>query len=265
MKKNIVKEKIRKEIPSIGTWVSSANPLVCEVLCNTGIDWINIESEHSSADLSDIVHCFRAIEHSGVIPFVRVAGNNPLIIKRVLDIGALGVVIPDIKDAEDASKAVAACRYPPLGKRGIGATRPNAIYSDYMDNANNEICVVLMIEDIQAVNKIESIMKVPGIDVIFIGPNDLAATLEVPLGMDNQDPNHKDAVKKILLAGKKYNVPVGIHCGGGEEISRRIADGMLWMPIASDVAVMKIAFQNEILKIKKSFEKKNTSSDGKFY
>ena len=110
MKKNIAKEKIKKGIPSIGTWVSSGNPLVCETLATSGIDWINIECEHSSIDLGELVHCFRAVEHSDIPVFVRVAGSDPLIIKRVVDSGALGIVVPDVKNAEEAKRAVDACR-----------------------------------------------------------------------------------------------------------------------------------------------------------
>jgi 4-hydroxy-2-oxoheptanedioate aldolase len=265
MKKNIAKDKIKNGIPSIGTWVSSGNPLVCETLANTGIDWINIECEHSSIDLGDLIHCFRAVEHTDIPVFVRVAGSDPLIIKRVLDTGALGVVVPDIKNAEEAKRAIDACRYPPEGKRGIGATRPNAVYPDYMDHANEEICVVLMIEDIEAVNRIDSIMEVPGVDVIFIGPNDLAATLNVPLGMDNQHPKHVAAVETVLRAGKRHGIPTGIHCGSPEEISRRIAQGFLWMPIASDVALMRSAFVTSVAKIKETTESTGINSDGKFY
>ena len=231
MKKNIAKEKIKNGIPSIGTWVSSGNPLVCETLATSGIDWINIECEHSSIDLGELVHCFRAVEHSDIPVFVRVAGSDPLIIKRVIDSGALGIVVPDVKNAEEAKRAVDACRYPPVGTRGIGATRPNAIYPDYMDHANEEICVVIMIEDINAVNQIDSIMEVEGVDVVFIGPNDLAATLDVPLGMNNQHPKHVDAVNKVLEAGKRHNIPTGIHCGSPEEVIERIEQGHLWMPL----------------------------------
>ena len=173
--------------------------------------------------------------------------------------------MPDVKNAEEAKRAIDACRYPPLGTRGIGATRPNAVYPDYMQHANEEICVVLMIEDIEAVNKIDSIMEVPGVDVVFIGPNDLAATLGVPLGMDNQHPKHVAAVNKVLEAGKKHGMPTGIHCGTPEEISRRIEQGFLWMPIASDVALMKSAFQTSIKKINDSSSTTEAKSDGKFY
>ncbi len=265
MKKNIAKQKIKNGIPSIGTWVSSGNPLVCETLAGSGIDWINIECEHSSIDLSELVHCMRAVEHTNIPVFVRVAGSDPLIIKRVVDSGALGIVVPDVKNAEEAKRAVDACRYPPVGKRGIGATRPNAIYPDYMKHANEEICVVIMIEDIEAIKKIDSIMQVPGVDAIFIGPNDLAATLNVPLGMDNQHPKHLDAVNTVLEAGKKHGVPTGIHCGTPEEAIRRIEQGFLWMPIASDVALMRGAFSNAIQKVNDSSAKSELKSDGKFY
>ena len=250
MKKNIVKEKIRKNIPSIGTWVSTGDPFVCEVISRLNLDWITIDLEHNAVDFSQLVHCFRAIQGSETIPFVRVPWNDRQVIKRVLDIGALGIVIPDIKDPKDALGAVSACRYPPDGLRGIGASRPNTVYGDnYYQDSNDEICVVLMIEDIKAVEQIEDILNIPGIDVIFIGPNDLASSMGLPLGMDNKHPEHKEAVDKVFKECSKRGIPVGIHCGDGTEVDRRIKEGMLWMPIASDVRLLKFSYEEEIKKI----------------
>ncbi len=250
MKKNLVKEKIKNNIPSIGTWVSTGDPFVCEVISRLGLDWITIDLEHNAVDFSQLVHCFRAIQGSFSTPFVRVPWNDRQVIKRVLDIGAMGIVIPDIKDPEDAMNAVSACRYPPVGLRGIGAGRPNTVYGDdYYQNANHEICVVLMIEDIKAVEKIDDILNVSGIDVIFIGPNDLASSMGLPLGMDNKHPEHKEAVNKVYQACSNRGIPMGIHCGDGKEVEKRINEGMLWMPIASDVRLLKFSFEEELKKI----------------
>ena len=139
------------------------------------------------------------------------------------------------------------------------------IYPDYMDHANEEICVVIMIEDINAVNQIDSIMEVEGVDVVFIGPNDLAATLDVPLGMNNQHPKHVDAVNKVLEAGKRHNIPTGIHCGSPEEVIERIEQGFLWMPLMSELALMRTSFASSMKQIKENSKSSNLKSDGKFY
>ena len=134
-----------------------------------------------------------------------------------------------------------------------------------MKHANEEICVVIMIEDINAVNQIDSIMEVEGVDVVFIGPNDLAATLDVPLGMNNKHPKHMDAVKKVLDAGKRHNIPTGIHCGSPEEVIERIEQGFLWMPLMSEVALMKVSFAESMKQINDRSKSSELKSDGKFY
>jgi 4-hydroxy-2-oxoheptanedioate aldolase len=234
MRKNIVKEKLQRGEPSIGTWVAIGNPLVAEILAHAGFDWLTMDMEHNAIDIESLQNCFYAISTTDTVPFVRVPWNDPQILKRVLDIGAFGVVVPNVKTPEEAEMAVQACRYPPEGFRGVGSIR-GRLYGgpDYFQKANEEIAVILMIEDTQAVRRIAEICNVPGIDSLFIGPNDLAASLGVPVGYDNPHPDHKAAVSQILQTGKRFNVPVGIHCGSAAEVNRRIEEGFQWMPIAS--------------------------------
>ena len=235
MRKNLVKQKLQRGEPSIGTWVSTGNPLVAEILAHTGFDWLAVDMEHNAIDMENLLACFYAISTTDTVPFVRVPWNDPQILKRVLDIGAYGVIVPNIKSPEEAELAVQACRYAPEGFRGVGGIR-GRLYggADYYQKANEEIAVILMIEDSEAVRRIAEICNVPGIDALFIGPNDLASSLGVPPGYDNPHPDHKAAVRHVLETGRRFNIPVGIHCGSGEEVNRRIEEGFLWMPIASD-------------------------------
>ena len=242
-----IKEKLAAGEPAIGTWSSSGDPTVVEVLSRTELDWINLDFEHNPIDVSTAIHSLRAMGGTGKTPFARIPWNDPVWIKRVLDIGFLGVVVPDVKNADDARRAVAAARYRPEGVRGIGSSRGMLIYGDdYYDKANDMVTVVCMIEDIEAVAKIDDILAVPGVDVAFIGPNDLANTLGVPVGNDNKHPDHVAAVQKVVDAGKRAGVPTGIHCGDGAEVARRIEQGMQWMPIGSDVRVLRWAFEEQI-------------------
>ena len=239
MRKNLVKEKLKRGEPSIGTWLSTSDPLIAEVLAHAGFDWLNVDMEHNAIDLKDLQGCFHAIATTGTVPFVRVPWNDPQILKRVLDVGAYGVVVPNVKSPEEAQRAVQACRYPPEGFRGVGGLRAR-LYGgpDYYEKANEEIAVVLMIEDSEAVTCIAEICAVPGIDSLFIGPNDLAASLSVPTGYDNPHPDHRAAVNRVLETAKRFGVPVGIHCGSADEVNRRIEEGFQWMPIASDVRLL---------------------------
>ena len=247
MDKNPVREKLSRGEAAVGTWCVSADPTVVEVLARSGLDWITLDFEHNAIDVSTAVNCLRAAQGTNVPLFARVPSNDPVWIKRVLDIGFLGVVIPDVRTPEEAEKAVKASRYRPQGVRGIGSTRGSLIYgSDYYAKANDLVMVAVMIEDKGAVEIADKIVSVPGVDIAFIGPNDLASSLGVPVGLDNKHPDHVAAVAKVLAACKKASVPAGIHCTGGEEISRRIAQGFQWMPIGSDARVIKVAFEAEL-------------------
>ena len=251
MRKNLVKEKLRRGEPSIGTWVSTGDPLAAEILAHAGFDWLSVDMEHNAIDMGDLVHCFYAITTTETVPFVRVPWNDPQILKRVLDIGAYGVVVPNVKSPEEAELAVQACRYAPDGFRGVGSIRGRLFGGpDYQEMANDEIVVVLMIEDTEAVRRIAEISDVPGVDVLFIGPNDLASSLGVPGGYDNQHPDHKASVRQVLETGKRFNIPVGIHCGSAEEVNRRIEEGFLWMPILSDARFLAAAAQDALQQVK---------------
>ena len=251
MRRNMVKEKIGRGEPSIGTWVSSGSPLMAEVLSHAGFDWLTVDLEHNAIDMESLLACFYAIAPTDTVPFVRVPWNDPQILKRVLDVGAYGAVVPNIKDPEEAEQAVQACRYAPEGFRGMGTLR-GRLYGgpDYFEKANEEIAVILMIEDVEAVRRIEEICKVPGIDSLFIGPNDLASSLGVPTGFDNPHPDHKAAVRQVLETGKQYNLPVGIHCSGPEEVNRRIEEGFQWIAIVSDARFLAAGAQSALEQIR---------------
>lgn len=239
MRANKVKQQWREGQPSVGTWLSLGNPLAAEILAHVGFDWLTVDMEHNAIDLELTQALFQAIATTDTVPFVRVPWNDPQIIKRVLDIGAYGVVIPNVKDRGEAEQAAQASRYPPEGIRGVGTLR-GRLYGgpDYTDHANEEIAVIAMIEDINAVNRAEEIMTTPGIDAVFIGPNDLAASMGVPLGLDNPHPEHRAAVKRVLETGKRLGLPVGIHCGGVEAVNERIAEGFLWLALSTDAGLL---------------------------
>ncbi|MEX0762772.1 MAG: aldolase/citrate lyase family protein [Dehalococcoidia bacterium] len=251
MDKNPVKEKLARGEASVGTWVSGGDASVVDILARAGLDWLNLDFEHNPIDVSTAVNCLRAMGGTDTVPFARVPWNDPVWIKRVLDIGFLGVVVPDVKSPDEAGAAVRASRYRPDGVRGIGSSRGALMYgSDYFAKANDLVTVVCMIEDANAVKQIDDILAVPGIDVAFIGPNDLANSLGVPLGLDNQHPDHIAAVQKVVDAGKRAGVPVGIHCADGAEVARRIEQGMQWMPIASEARVLKWGFEQQLKMVK---------------
>jgi 4-hydroxy-2-oxoheptanedioate aldolase len=252
MRKNMVKERLRRGEPCIGTWVDTGNPLAAEILAEAGYHWLAVDMEHNAIDLEDVLHCFYAMTTHDTVPFVRVPWNDPQILKRVLDIGAYGVFVPEIHGLEDAEAALRACRYAPQGARGVGGVR-GRVYGgeDYHERANEEVAVVLMVEDIAMVRQLDQICRLPGLDGLFIGPQDLAASLGLSqLGYDNPDPDHRDAVNKVLEIGKRYGVSVGIHCGSIDEINRRIEEGFLWITYQSDARFLFAVARETLAQIK---------------
>ena len=251
MRRNLVKQKLSLVEPAFGTWITTGNPLVAEILAHSGFDWLLVEMEHNAIDMENVLNCFYAITTTDTVPFVRVAWNDPQALKRVLDIGAYGVVVPNVKSPEEAELAVQACRYPPDGFRGVGTLR-GRLYGgpDHYEKANEEICVVLMIEDAEGVRRVAEIANVPGIDVLYIGPTDLAASLGVPIVDDNPHPDHRAAVRQVLETAKRFGIPAGIHCTGAEEVNRRIEEGFQWIPIASDARFLAGAAGSVLSEIK---------------
>ena len=238
-----MKDALAAGKPSIGTWSTSGDPTVIETLLHTSsLEWVTLDFEHNPIDVSTAIHCLRAANGSGKPLFARIPNNDPIWVKRVLDIGFAGIVVPDVKDEDEAEAAVVAAKYRPRGLRGIGSTRGQIVYGkDYYAKANDITLVVCMIEDGAAVDRIDKIMAVKDLDVCFVGPNDLASSLGVPTGLDNQHPLHVEAVSKVVEAGKRHGVATGIHCLDGAEAAKRIAQGMTWFPIGSDVRLLTVA------------------------
>ncbi len=247
MRKNVVKHKIKAGTPSVGTWLATGSPLAAEIMAHQGFDWLTIDMEHNAIDISQAQSIFQAIATTETIPFARVPWNDPQIIKRVLDVGAYGIVIPTVESVDQAERAIDASRYPPDGHRGMGTIR-GRLYGgeDYTTHANEEICVIIMLETITAVHNADAILAVPGIDAVFIGPNDLAASMGLPLGLDNQHPDHLAAVAEIRAACDRHGIPPGIHCGSATAVNQRIDEGFKWIALSSDAGLMTSAAKSEV-------------------
>lgn len=267
MHRNPVKDALAQGKPSIGTWSTSGDPTVVETLAHSSaLDWVTLDFEHNAIDVSTAVNCLRGANGSGKPLFARLPDNDPIWVKRILDIGFAGIVVPDVKDEAQAEAAVAAAKYRPRGRRGIGSTRGLLMYgNDYYEIANDMTLVVCMIEDGAAVDRIDKIMAVEDLDVCFIGPNDLANSLGVPTGLDNQHPDHVEAVSRVVEAGKRHGIATGIHCIDGAEAARRIAQGMTWFPIGSDVRLLKVAADAEYAQALAGVDGESEGASGTFY
>jgi len=210
--KNRIKQKVKENKLVLGSWLALAHPSIAEIMAKAGFDFIVIDMEHSGIGIADAQLMIQIIELSGSTPLVRVPSNDEVIIKRVMDAGSHGVVVPMVNSKADAEKAVASVRYPLKGKRGVGLARAQGYGSDfegYIKTAENETLVVAQIEHRDAVEHIEEILSVDGIDAVIIGPYDMSGSYGIPGRFD--DKIMIDAQAKVLKAAIKAGKPAGTH------------------------------------------------------
>jgi 4-hydroxy-2-oxoheptanedioate aldolase len=242
MKTNHVRAKLKRGEPSIGTWLTLPDPMAARLMARVGFDWLTIELEHTPTNLETACHSFAIIAASGPVPLARVPWNTGENIKRVLDSGAWGMVVPMVNSRAEAEAAVAAARYAPLGHRSIGGQlhAPNfdTDAATYYAKANDEILVVLMAEHVKAIEAADDILSVPGIDVIFIGPNDLHHSMGQPPKFESDHKGFVDAVQHILNTARKYGVAPGIHVIDAAAAKRRIDEGFQFIAVASETGMM---------------------------
>lgn len=205
-----LKQKLKENKKSIGSWLTIANPIVAEIM-SKHFDWLVIDAEHSAIGLSQIQDLVRIIELNDCFPLVRVSENNPTLIKRVMDTGAKGIIIPMVNSKEDAQRALNAVRYPPEGIRGVGLARAQNYgfsFKEYQKTLKNDVVVIAQIEHVDAVNNLESILKTD-IDGIIIGPYDISASLGKPGKFDTT--KYKNCLNTILIGAEMYKKSLGIH------------------------------------------------------
>ena len=242
MRPNAVKRALKAGQPSVGTWLSLGSITAARFMARAGLAWLTVDIEHSLVDWETATHMFAAIAEPGCLALARVPSNRHDHIKRVLDNGAQGIVVPMVNSREEAEAAVSAALYPPTGNRSVGgsvhALNFDTTAQDYFAHANEELLIVLQCEHIQSVENADSIFSVPGIDAIFVGPNDLAASMR---GKDGKPPSGEataQAMKHILETCKKHKVAAGLHCGSAEEARHRIEEGWQFIAIGSELKMM---------------------------
>jgi 4-hydroxy-2-oxoheptanedioate aldolase len=242
MRKNSVKQALKAGNPSVGTWLSLGNITAARFLARAGFAWLTVDIEHSLVDWETATHIFASVADAGCTALARVPANRHDHIKRVLDIGAHGIVVPMVNSREEAQAAVAATKYPPIGNRSVGgavhALNFDATANEYYARANDEILVVLQCEHITAVENADAIFSVPGIDAIFVGPNDLAASMRSPDGKPPSGEATTQVMKRILEACRRNKVAPGLHCGSAEEARLRIDEGWQFIAVASELRMM---------------------------
>ena len=219
----------------MGFWMFSGSPLVAEGGVQAGFDWVLLDTQHGHWGTTELLSATQMISASNTLPIARVQRNDPGLIGSLLDMGIMGVVVPLVNAAEEAAQAVAAMRYPPLGQRSFGGQRLGYYGSDYYPAANGEIMAAVMLETGEAVERADEILGVPGVDLGFIGPLDLSLSMGVPIG----SAEHEAAIQRVLQAGRRRGVPVGIYTGTTQEARRRAEQGFQFMPLVTDLPFLQ--------------------------
>ena len=217
MKDNAVKRKLARNEVTLGTWVTTGSADVAEVMALAGFDWIIFDMEHGPLDVSTMQTLAQAVSAAPALPVARVPANDPAHVKRVLDLGIPGVMIPYVNTREEALQAVASAKYPPIGIRGVAPRRASLYgleWDEYLKKANDQVLVVIQVETVQAVKNVEDILKVEGIDVLFVGPLDLSFSAGFPA--QTTHPEVQSLIKTVVKAAENAGIKTGIHSSLGQ-------------------------------------------------
>jgi 2-keto-3-deoxy-L-rhamnonate aldolase RhmA len=223
---------------TVGSWITLGHPAVAEIMAKAGFDWLTIDMEHSAITLHQTQQLIQIIELSGVVPLVRVGKNEPNLIKRVMDAGSHGVIVPMVNSMEEAEQAVASVKYPPKGFRGVGLARAQSYGADfegYRRWNETESVVIVQVEHIKAVENLESILSVEGVDGLIIGPYDLSGSLGVPGQFEH--PEVVGALQRVKDVTKAMNAVSGFHVipPDPREVARKTDEGYLFVAYSLDI------------------------------
>lgn len=232
-----LKEKLKNRKLSIGAWITIGHNTIAEIMSRAGFDWLVIDMEHSALSMAQCQELVRVIELSGIPPLVRVGANDPLLIKQAMDAGAHGVIVPMVNSRTDAERAVKSVKYPPKGNRGVGLARAQgygASFDEYKKWQEAESIVIVQIEHINAVDHLEEILEVEGIDGIMVGPYDLSGSLGVPGNFE--DPRMLSALGKIQRITLEKNISLGYHVVSSDPklVEKKIKEGYTFISFGVD-------------------------------
>ena len=248
-----LKQKLKNNETTIGSWITLGHSAIAEIMARTGFDWLVIDMEHSVIEISQTQEIIQAIDGAGIPTIVRLTSNDENLIKRVMDAGAHGIMVPNVNSAEDARRVVAATYYPPKGKRGVGLARAQgygASFKDYCQWLDDNAVVIVMIEHIDGVNAADEILAVEGVDGYMIGPYDLSASLGI--AGQFEDPRVVEAITRIREAGKAVGKAGGIHVVDPDlrAVEQRIREGFTFIGYGMDIRILDTLCRDHLGKIK---------------
>ena len=244
--RNPISETLAAGQPSIGSWLNLGSPLAAEVMAAAGFSWLCVDAEHTAYDMDSIAHTFRAIEARGAVPLARAWDHDPVTVGRLLDAGAYGIVFPHVSTAEQAQRLAEAMRFPPRGIRSAGTGRCATLGSDYRSVFNDLVLCIPQIEDMQGIDNAEAIASVEGVDIGFLGPNDLAMSM----GVEPGHPEHEEALLRFLGGCQRAGTPCGIPTKDAASTQTRLSQGFRFIDINNDLRILQGAVENILSEIK---------------
>jgi 2-dehydro-3-deoxyglucarate aldolase len=249
----VLKKTLNSGGLAVGGWITLAHPAIAEIMARSGFDFVVVDLEHSVSTISDAGQLIRIIDLCGVAPLVRVTSNDANQIKRVMDAGAHGIIIPMLNSAEEARRAVSAVRYPVKGTRGVGLGRAQGYgvsFHEYRAWLESSSVVIAQIEHVDAVEALEDILSVEGIDGYIIGPYDLSASMGLPGQFEH--PHVVAAMERINRVGKEMNKPGGVHIVEPDpgQLRSRVAEGFRFIAYSVDFRIIDVACRQGLAAVK---------------
>jgi 4-hydroxy-2-oxoheptanedioate aldolase len=239
---NPLKAALRRGETQVGSWLNLSSPFSARFMARIGFKWLTVDVEHSPVNWETAALIFAQVADAGCVPLCRVPSNTHENIKRALDSGAFGIVVPMVKTAEEAAAAVAATRYHPAGNRSVGGSLHAVSFGvtpgEYYARANDEIFVAVQTEHVDSVENAEAICSVPGVDAIFVGPNDLLRSMGKTPAMESDDQEFVDALRHLRETAVRHGVASGLHTLTVEQVRRRLGEGWRFVALGSDLAFL---------------------------
>lgn len=247
MRPNKIKQLWREGKPVSMGWLLIGHSLMAETMAGLGFDALCVDMQHGTTELSSLLPLLQAVSQTDTSPVVRVAWNDPVAIMKSLDLGAYSIIVPMVNTAEDAARAVAACRYPPVGMRSWGPIRPAQYWgADYLARINEEVLVMAMIETKEGLDNLEAICATPGLDAVYIGPSDLSFALGLPPKADNTHPLHLAACDQIKDAAHRHGIKACLHCASAAFAADAVKRGFDLVMLASDVGALTAGVRTQL-------------------
>jgi len=253
--REMIRDKIASGRVTLGSWISIGHPSIAEIMAKAGFEWLVIDLEHTAISIDQAAELIRTIDLCGISPLVRLTSNDPNLVKRVMDQGAHGIIVPMVNSPAEAAKAVAATRYGPRGMRGVGLGRAQgygATFDDYLAWQEDGPVVIVQIEHLSAVDPLAEILAVPGVDGLIIGPYDLSCSMGMPGRFKR--PEFESCVARILDTGKRSGKAVGLHIVEPDlaQLDDAVRNGYTFIAYSVDMRMLDVASRAGVARLERT-------------